>query len=334
MGKIGLLGCAKIIVEQVANVRPNERLLVITDNNYFGKTADLIFETGLGYGVDSAKIVTTPPTGTFAEGEVSYLAKSAALQADVIFACTSTSFPISARDQIIREGKRVIQMHNVRDELVLRTVPIDLNLLRKRVEKLLTMVRQSEKVHWTSLEGTDITFSLKDCMVPLVYDGVCRPGEFDAVPYGAIDMLPVPETGNGVIVVDGSLGRYGLVRTPLRMTVKDGKFTKIEGGVEAAWLDRSLKKALATGDENANHWAEFLMGLNPNAQVNCYGGSLLEDERHLGAISVGWGRDAHLGGRFNALFHGDGIALNPTLTLDGTAIMNNGIPTAEVDQQP
>jgi leucyl aminopeptidase (aminopeptidase T) len=108
------------------------------------------------------------------------------------------------------------------------------------------------------------------------------------------------------------------------MTVKKGNITKIEGGPEAKWVDKSMKKALASGDQNANHWAEFLIGLNPNALINCYGGSLLEDERQLGALSIGWGRDAHLGGTFPAKFHGDGMVRDVTIILDGITIMEDG----------
>jgi leucyl aminopeptidase (aminopeptidase T) len=192
------------------------------------------------------------------------------------------------------------------------------------------MIQETEEARMTSPEGSDITFSLKDCTFGQVYDGICRPGEFDAVPTGVIDALPVPGTGNGVIVIDAGLAGYGIARTPVRLTLKDGNFTKIEGGPEARWLDKRMKKVLHSGDENANHWAEFLIGLNPAAQIICQGGGLLEDERLLGTVSIGWGRDTHQGGTVYSDFHGDGMVLDVTIMLDDVTIIENGKPTAEL----
>lgn len=111
------------------------------------------------------------------------------------------------------------------------------------------------------------------------------------------------------------------------MTIKDGKITKIEGGPEAKWLDKSMKKMLAAGDENANHLAEFLIELNPNAEVTCYKRSLMDDERQLGGFNIGWGRETHFGGTFDSKFHVDGYIINATVVLDNIIIIQNGVFT-------
>jgi leucyl aminopeptidase (aminopeptidase T) len=234
------------------------------------------------------------------------------------------------RNDLVGKGKRVMGMHLLSDELALRTVPIDLDLLQKRVAKLTKLFPATEEARITSPEGTDITFSLRNRKFTLLYDGICNRGEYESVPAGVIGALPVPGTANGVIVIDGSLAGYGLVRAPIRITVKDGILTKIEGGAEAEWVEKSIKRALASGDRNANRFVEFDMGLNPNARVSFYGGKLREDELHLGGVNIGWGRDAHLGGTFEGVFHGDGIVMDVTISLDDVTVIKNGMPTQEL----
>ena len=114
------------------------------------------------------------------------------------------------------------------------------------------------------------------------------------------------------------------------MTIKEGKIFDIKGGTEANWLQKRMKKALTSGDENANHWAEFLIGLNPGAHVTSNRKSTMgthlprEEERRLGNVSIGWGRDTHLGGTFPAKFHGDGIVTDITMELDDVTIIEEG----------
>lgn len=343
MDQVGLLGCARIIIEQMAKVEENERVLILTDYKYAAKElANLMFEDALACGEESVKLLTTPPKETFSSvsrariqgtlisSEIPEIAKASADAADVIFFCLSSYPPRQVRQNLVEKGKKVILMHLLSDELALKTVPIDLSLLQRRFKKLEEMLPETEQAHLTSLEGTDIKFSLKGCKLTLLYDGICNPGEFDSVPAGVIGALPIPDTANGVLVIDGSLSGYGLVRTPIKMTVEDGRITKIDGGPEATWLDRSMKRAISAGDENADRFAEFDIGLNPAAQVTFYDGKLLEDERNLGGVNIGWGRNVHLGGPFGGQFHGDGIAMDVTMKLDGVTLMKNGVPTEKL----
>ena len=339
-----MLGCARIAVEKMAQVCENERTLVLTDPYYLSKSfPNLVFESCLACGAESAKLTTTPPTElptwhpqySSAGDGITQITKTAANAADVVFACTSRRFPLGAKREIVGKGKRLLQMYCLNDEMICRLTLVDLELMQRRVKKLLKILPQTEKARVTSPGGTDVTLSLKNCTMPIAFDGVCHPGEYDALPGGAVDALPVPGTGYGRIVIDGTLQGWGVVSTPVRVTVKDGKFTRIEGGPEAAWLDKSIKKALAAGDENANHWAEFFLGMHPNARMAGYprmGDQSLffEDELVLGAMNIGWGADVHLRGKFSGKYHSDGLVRDVTVTLDEVPIIEDGNPTKEL----
>jgi leucyl aminopeptidase (aminopeptidase T) len=201
------------------------------------------------------------------------------------------------------------------------------------VKKLVETMPKTEEARVMSPEGTDITFSLKDRRFGFVYDGLCAPGEFEGIPAGCVDITPVPATGNGVIAIEASFVRGQLPRTPMRITVKAGKVTNIEGGAEARSLDKLMKKALAQGDENANQLAEFMLGLNPNAWAH-YGPdddeTLIEGDRAMGAVDFGFGRNVQIGGELSGDFHWDGQMWDTSLVLDDVAMIENGIPTKEL----
>jgi leucyl aminopeptidase (aminopeptidase T) len=181
-----------------------------------------------------------------------------------------------------------------------------------------------------SPEGTDITFSLKDRRFGFVYDGLCAPGEFEGIPSGLVDITPVPGTANGVVVIDATVDRYQLTGTPMRITVKDGKVTNIEGGPQARFLDKLMKEALAQGDKNANQFAEYFLGLNPNARVAYGSATLIEGDRAVGALMVGFGRNVQIGGELSGDFHWDGQMWDTSLVLDDVAMIKNGVFTKEL----
>jgi len=70
---------------------------------------------------------------------------------------------------------------------------------------------------------------------------------------------------------------------------------------------------------NARALGEFGIGLNPKAKIV---GNVLEDEKVLGTVhfAIGSNYDQDV----LALIHSDGIVKNPTITVDGRTIMEQG----------
>jgi leucyl aminopeptidase (aminopeptidase T) len=70
--------------------------------------------------------------------------------------------------------------------------------------------------------------------------------------------------------------------------------------------------------------AELGVGTNDRAILT---GQILEDEKILGTVHVAFGNNASMGGTVEVPFHVDGILLEPTLELDGTIILDRGVPS-------
>jgi len=326
MKHIALAKCARIVVEKLMSVKEGELVTVFTDVEGNRNIAESVFTACYAAGAEPVLVTMTPRehVGLGITGKIPSTLTSCLRESSAAIACTSRSVLgvlTGLRKEMLQKGWRLMHMYLLTDDIALRTIPIDYEQLRRRIDKAKSQFPRTEKAHITSREGTDITFSLKDRTMPMISDGFCQPGEFDMIPAGYVGISPVEGTANGVVVLDGSesgLG-IGLIREPITCEVKNGRITDVRGGLEA----RKLKKKMESSDENARNYAELGVGFNPGAIPNT--GNLIEDERCGGNLLVGMGRSAHIGGKVESNFHFDGIIMNGTLTLDGQPFLKEGV---------
>jgi leucyl aminopeptidase (aminopeptidase T) len=199
-------------------------------------------------------------------------------------------------------------------------------------------MKNAQKARIQTTAGTDIVIGLKGRQ-PLVDDGDFRkPGRGGNLPCGEIFISPELRSSDGVIVFDGSitLDKTIIIKKPVKIVVKEGFVTKVEGGSEAKQLEAFLHDAkkrpfeMAEKGElisekareyslNATNLGEFGIGSNPKAEIV---GNVLEDEKVMGtahfAIGSNYDQDAL------ALIHSDGIVKNPTIEIDRRIIMKQG----------
>lgn len=223
-------------------------------------------------------------------------------------------------------------------DMFTRTVPIDYPALQKTAAKVAEEMRNAVEINVKTALGTDITFGIKG-RKPMKDDGDFKtPGKGGNLPCGEVFISPALETANGTVVFDGSitLERTLIIKEPVKVTVREGFVTEIDGRKEAGKLEAYIGKAekkpfkMAKKGElakekaieyakNARNIGEFGIGLNPKAKIV---GKVLEDEKVLGtihfAIGSNYDQDAL------ALIHSDGIVKNPTVTVEGKPLMRRG----------
>lgn len=124
----------------------------------------------------------------------------------------------------------------------------------------------------------------------------------------------------------------GLLREPIKFTIKEGRIVNIEGGSEAKefkqWLD-------SFEDENMYMVAHVSYGFGPGAKLT---GDIVEDERVWGSTEWGFGNIGpmlvpDIPGGIPAASHSDGIGLDSTVYLDGEVFLKDGQvvgPTEEI----
>ena len=105
------------------------------------------------------------------------------------------------------------------------------------------------------------------------------------------------------------------------MTFDGGRLVKIEGGGEAARLEKMLA---ALDDPGAYNFAAWGIGTNPGAALVGEDPSF-EGERVFGWTHVSTGSNATFpGGTVRAKIHLDGIISSPTVYLDDQIIVKDG----------
>ena len=117
------------------------------------------------------------------------------------------------------------------------------------------------------------------------------------------------------MIIDGSMVGIGKLESPLHMTISGGKLRSVTGE-KSENLDILLK------NEINGTVCELGIGTNEAAVLN---GIILEDEKVYGTVHIAFGTNTSFGGTNKAECHMDGIILRPTLYLDDTKVIENGV---------
>ncbi len=307
---------AEVVVKKCLNVKPGETFLIITDTEKLS-IANALFKKGLEVGAETLMVTMKPRTrhGEEPPKPIAEMWK----HVDVFVAPTKYSLThTQARKRAVEAGARGATMPGITEDMFVRTLSIDYEIVKNNVEKLYEALREAKEVHVLSDKGTNLTLRIDGR--PLHRDtGIYHnPGDFGNLPAGEIYVAPLEGTANGTIVFDGSIASVGLLKEPVKITVKDGYAVEISGGEEAEKFRKILEKV---GKKEAYNIAELGIGCNPAAKVV---GNILEDEKIYGTVHIALGDNSTFGGTVVAGIHLDGIIMKPTLIVDGKKIIENG----------
>jgi leucyl aminopeptidase (aminopeptidase T) len=234
-------------------------------------------------------------------------------EADVALLVTEQSLSwTNARRRATDGGTRVASMPRLQEATLRRTLVIDYEPVRDRVNRVCDRLDAAGRVQLTARSGTDLTFSIEGRVAHGRKGGLYRePGQWGNLPCGEAFVAPIEGSARGVYVVDASHAGIGRLTQPIRIWVEDGRATRIEGGTEAARLRGLLE---SVGQPEAFNLAEFGIGCNHAARL-C--GAILEDEKVLGTCHLALGRNDLFGGNVRVDLHVDGVLTGVEVLLDG-----------------
>jgi len=306
-------------MEKCVALRAGERVLVVTDTMRDQSVAHALVGAAMAAGSEAVLIVI--PTRRMAPQEPPACVAAAMQATDIAFLYTTYSLSHSgARVQAQKAGARILSMPGVTEDGFLRTLSIDIEALAGLTNSLSERVGRAKSARITTSLGTDVSLELGHPVTPI--DGLCqKPGEIDFFPPGLF--LSVPKLGgvSGKAVVDGAITQIGRLSSPVTMTLEKGRLVRIEGGGEAARLERLLA---SLEDEGAYAFAAWGIGTNPGAALVGEDPSF-EGERVYGWCHVSTGSNASFpGGTVRAKIHLDGIISSPTISLDAEVILKEG----------
>lgn len=207
-------------------------------------------------------------------------------------------------------------------DMMVRTIGrVDLDAMYAFQRKLAEVTRRCRYMRITTPAGMDVEFE-NDSERPVLVEGeVQGPGEY--MLFGQVDWAPIEDSINGVIVFDGSVWppeELGVLKTPIKLFVRDGVVHRVDGGWEAKYFERWLR---SFSDDNMFRIAHISYGCNPGAKLS---GNILEDERVWGVVEWGLGAQSSTfrGKLGSSASHTDGVCMNPTVIGDGEKIIENG----------
>ena len=319
MKTIELQRCARIAVEKCGNVKPGERVLVVTDTMRDLSVAQALMAAAVA--ADAQPVLTVMPARRSTPQEPPSAVLGAMQACDLAFLYTTYSMThSSARVQAQKAGARVISMPGVTEDGFLRTMSVDMDRLVSLTNRVADRVASARTARVTTALGTDMTYKLGHPVATL--DGmVQKPGDLDTFPPGLFLSVPQLGSASGVAVVDGAITQIGRVSAPVTMTFERGRLTKTTGGSEAARLTQLLA---SLDDDNAYSFAAWGIGTNAGAALLGEDPSF-EGERVFGWTHVSTGSNATFpGGTVQAKIHLDGLISQPTIYLDDQMILRDG----------
>jgi aminopeptidase len=211
---------------------------------------------------------------------------------------------------------------NIDQAILEHELSADYEAVSALTHRLAERLQGCSEVHITTPLGTDLTFSIAGRQVA-VDPGVARKPGYYNLPSGECYVAPVETSANGTLVVDKSFPGI-LIKTPIKLTFRDGRVIDIAGREEAERLLQVIREGeQKPNGEGCRTIAELGIGTNPAARIT---GNVMTDEKVMGTIHIAIGHNAiaPYGGQNKAPIHLDGVVGQPTLIVDGQVLIKQG----------
>jgi len=330
MYSIELQKSADTLIRDIFGVKKGESVVITADTLSSMPVVEAVAASAYAAGgIPMVCIMPTPEGfGEAADPELPVEPLSGALvNADVWIEFNYTGLLYSTpfiRAEAQNKKIRYMDLQGYDEELMIRTVgKLDIVPLKAFMKRVSEMTRNSKGMRVTTPAGTDVSFLIEPKHLVSCDCGEANvPGIHMMI--GQINVVPRFGSINGIIVFDGTLTPpYGRqVTEPVVLTIENSVITKIDGGRDAAGLEKWLR---SFDDEGMFKLAHIAYGFNPGAKLT---GNIVEDERVWGSTEWGIGYvspyDAPPAGQ-EAKSHCDGICLNSSVWLDGKQIMDKGV---------
>jgi leucyl aminopeptidase (aminopeptidase T)/ribosomal protein L36 len=302
---------AELTLKNCLAIKRSDRVLVLCDRN--------TLPIGQTFFDASEKVTMSPlliemPITDHHGMEPPNTVADAMIHSDVIIAPTTYSLTYTnATRAALARGARIVTMPGITMEM-LREGGLDADYPRiaKAIKKFGRKFQRAKDIRLTTKWGTEIEASVEGRKWILDDNGLCnRRGMITNLPAGKVFIAPIESSINGRLVIDGVF--LPRIKGEVSMDIKKGVAENIEGPEEILdLLERS---------RCGRTICEIGIGMNPKARVT---GNMLEDQKALGTVHVGFGDNTTFGGEVNCDMHNDGMLPEPTLEIDRQTVIEDG----------
>ena len=323
--EVALMESAKRVTHTCMDIRRGENVLIVCDPTT-GEIGQALHRSATERS-DRVLLIVMPKSSNHGEEPPSPVANLMRQQQIVIAPTRYSLTHTRAIRAAVKEGARVATMPGMTPEMfVSGGMTADFNEIKKDLSELSSTLRRKRLIHVQDSNGTDIEFEVSWRDWKLDDNGVCnRPRMITNLPAGKAFVLPREGTMNGTIVIDGTW-ESTLLEEPLELVVEKGIVIDIKGDSTASHIRQQFGEAASRlrSKDREQVWtvAEFGFGMNPNARIT---GHVLEDEKQLGTCYFSIGDNTSLGGSAAVGIHIPGVITKPSVWLDDTQILDDGV---------
>jgi len=242
----------------------------------------------------------------------------------IISLCGFSLAHSKARIRAAKKGARFLSLPLYTwDLLEDPSLHIDFKSHAQKVRNFADAFTDGEKIHITTEAGTDITLNIKGRVGNYCPGFVENAGDLGSPPDIEANISPIENSANGIVIINGSITHpnFGLLKSPVTLTVKNGKIIDFESDNKKQVC--MLNELFGPLDSKRRVLAECGVGLNPAAKLT---GIMLTDEGALGYLHFGFGANHTVGGLNEVDFHLDFVFRAATLTLDSKILIQSGVP--------
>jgi leucyl aminopeptidase (aminopeptidase T) len=174
--------------------------------------------------------------------------------------------------------------------------------------RLLRALRGAVEVRVKNPAGTNLTMSTeaREFFTDTKLDW--KSMKWMNLPTGEVIVAPVEDSLSGKLVCDLAIGGIGKIKTPVKVTVRDGKAEKTVSKDKD--VQRRVEDTFGT-DDWSDTVGEFAFGINPKAR---FVDEFLEAEKVLGTVHIAFGANTDMpGGKNPSKNHMDLLISKPTV---------------------
>jgi leucyl aminopeptidase (aminopeptidase T) len=240
---------------------------------------------------------------------------AAMAEADAVLAPTVQSLShTAARKAASEAGTRIATLPGVTEEMLARVMSADMDGLRQKGHAIADRLTGGTEARVTCANGSDLMLALGDRVAIPDAGELGESGAFGNLPCGEGFVAPV--SGEGRLVVDGTIAAVGVPSEPVELEIADGHLISASGDDGAR-----LMELLTEHGPDGTTIAELGIGTNEKASLT---GNVLEDEKILGTAHIAFGASAAIGGTVQVPVHLDCVVMEPEVSVDGEAIVRDG----------
>ena len=327
---------ARVVVKRLIDPGHGDPLLIVGDTSTDLNLAQACLTAGIAAGADAQMVVMSRiPRNSGKELGPSMQDAIRGSKHILVLGLSGNLVRDPAALEAVEKGARILStnVNGIEDYCLRAVLDVDIDAMDRNSERVRELWDKTRVCRVTSPQGTDLTYQLMPRKT-IVGDGATtHDGEIDFFPGAQVNVAPVEETINGMIVVDGSDTFNGKVHTPYTLHLENGVVTRVAGeGTESEkvrdWLDTTGNK-----DEKVYQLSHASIGMNPEADIS---GNLMEDERKLSALDFGFGfQYPEMGGTIgHCPYHWDVTLSTPSVHLDDRQMSGGGRLNPDMGFEP